>query len=160
MFSVTNFSVTRPYFFHDDTTWCVSQAKPIPAWMILFHIAPPTIMIMGFFSLSAVVLFTYMFSSFEDHPPDIWSTIHINGQAVVLLPSQFNPKRLPLRYFFGSALLVILAATTTFLAYYCDFMLQPRSQANQFFRSIGDPRISSCRGQIYEKLFDGAKYGN
>lgn len=124
--SVTDFSMLIPYFFHDDTTWCVRQAEPIPAWMNFFYIVPPTVMVAGFVSLSAVVFFTYMFSSFEDHPPDIWSTIIINFQAVVLLPSQFNPKRLILRFFFGSALLAIIAATTTFMAFYYDFMLQPR----------------------------------
>lgn len=74
----------------------------------------------------ASIIFTYVFSSFENHPRDIWTSILINFQAVLLVSSRFNPNRPLLRAFFVVGLFVLLATTTTFLAFYYDFIIQSR----------------------------------
>lgn len=120
------FLLSRSYFYEDDTTWCVHRAKQMPSWMNIFYIASLDIIILGIILLLSTIFFTYILSSFEDHPRDIWTSILINIQVVVLFPSRFKPKRWMLRFFFASGILLMLALTTIFLAFYNNFVLQPR----------------------------------
>lgn len=126
VFSANNFSLSRPYFFRDDSTWCVSRAKRIPIWKNIYYIASLDIIIAGMVLLLVAIGGLYAFTSLEDHPCDIWSSILIAIQVIVLFPCRFSPKRTILRTFFAGGLFAMIATTTTFLAFYYDFILQPR----------------------------------
>lgn len=121
-----NFSLSRPYFFRDDMTWCVRRANQIPTWKNIYYIANLDIIILGIFLMLVSIFFTYVLTSFEERPRDIWSSTLINIQATVLTPARFKPKRPMLRYFYAGGLLAMLAVTTTFLAFHYDFMMYPR----------------------------------
>lgn len=121
-----NFSLTRAYFFRDDTTWCVRQAKQIPSWMNIFYIATVDVNLLGVTLLIVSIFLTYLFTSFEEHPEDIWKTLIMFLQVILLMSSPFKPKRRMLRLFHIAGLYAMLATTSIFLAFYYNFMLQPR----------------------------------
>lgn len=109
-------------------TWCVRHAKQIPAWMRIYYIASLDTNIMGIILLLISIILTYVLSSFEQHPCDIWQSVLIIIQAVILFPSQLKPKRAIFRVFFAAGLLALTASTTIFLMFYYSFTLQPRYQ--------------------------------
>lgn len=94
----------------------------------MYYIASIDIVILGVILLMASILFTYLWSPFDDQPKlsDIWTSILINIQVILLVPTNFYPNRGTIRCIFATALLASLATTTTFLAFYYNFILQPR----------------------------------
>lgn len=122
--SKNHFSLSRPYFFRDDTTWCVRRAKQIPAWKNVYYIVTRDMIIVGIILLMLCMLMIYLVTSFEDRQMDIWSSIIMNFQIIMLLPVHMDPKRSITRVLLGIGLLLVLATTTTFLAFYYNFMLQ------------------------------------
>lgn len=121
-----NFSWSQPYFFRDDMTWCVHRAKQIPSWMNIFYIVSLDVIVLAFvcFVLSSYLM--YGLTAFEDRPMDIWKIFFLFAQGISLSPHRFDPKQIKLRIIYAIGLLIVLAITTTGLAFYYDFLLEPR----------------------------------
>lgn len=137
--SKNGFSSSRAYFFGADETWCVRRAKQIPFWKNVYYIASYEIVLLGIALQILCFFMAYGLSSFEDHPWDIWTSVLICYQALLLIPSPIKLTRGRNRCFFGASLLTLLATTTTFLAFYYKFMLQPRyeNQIATFDQIVG-----------------------
>lgn len=155
----------RSYFFEDDTTWCVRRAKRIPLWKRIYHILSADVVLMIIIAYVASVLLLYSFASFEDRPCDMWTSIHTMYQILMLVPFNFMPKRSILRLGLGWSMLVMIAATGTYLAFAVDYMMRPRLEKqidtfdqliNNNFRLAGDKFTRNYleeRNLVKHKLF-------
>lgn len=128
LLSVNDFSMSKAYFHHDDMTWCVGQAKPMPAWMNFYYLSARDTIIPGCLLLFSVIFFAYLLSSFEKNPLDKWTSMLLVIQIMAQTSSQFNPKCPMLQSFFAGGLFIMMASATIFLAYYYDYMLLSRHE--------------------------------
>lgn len=148
------FSATQPYFFKDDLTWCVRHAKAIPAWNNLYYIASWDIIVIGLIAVCIGVIFIYSMAASEKHPVDIWTVITSSLQMIILFPADLFPKRMIARFFFAWYLITTLLMTTTFLAFYYNFIMRTlyETQINTFDRIVSNDLMLG--GDKNKKLFD------
>lgn len=118
--------MSRPYFFLDDTTWCVRRAKQIPKWKNFFFVCDIEVLYIGIFYIVISIPIIYGLRLFDDpNPGDIWTTGLIVFLAVLLMPAHIQPKQITFRFFAGFFLLVLLMLTSTYLAFFFNFLITP-----------------------------------
>lgn len=118
------FSESRPYFFEDDLTWCVRRAALVPPWKNYYYIMSLDLIIPGLFLMMFAIVLIYLLTTFEERSLDIWTSCIGAMSMLILFPAHLYPRRSIQRFILGWFLFAALILTTTFLAFYYDFVMR------------------------------------
>lgn len=102
----TKFVASAPYL-QDDLTWCVSQSKAISRWKNIFYI--PKDFLTYFWGVTmyiATIFGTFLLTTFEEKPLDIFYCAILSVQTLTGFTSQFSPKLTVTRFHFGQFLII------------------------------------------------------
>lgn len=122
----TNGFWSRAYSFHDDLTWCVRPAQPLPMWMNVFQLCTVGVAIIAVILYIICVYLLYALTTFDDRPVDIWKSTIIFLQAVVLVPVAYKPKRANLQLHFISGHFMAMITNAMLVAFCMKFLLASR----------------------------------
>lgn len=79
------------WYWQDDYTWCVPQAKAIASWRNTFYVIKnDVVIIIGVFSAISAIILIFFLTEKEKKPLDFWECAIVYVRTLICLSSTFR----------------------------------------------------------------------